>query len=302
MIAFGGNALLRRGEKLTMENQRENARRAASAVAELLANTEFRACITHGNGPQVGLLAAQDETMGLDVLDAETEGQIGYVLELELANILQGGNEVVTLLTQTVVDPADPAFQHPTKPIGKWYDNTEEDIVHALEREKGWKFFSSENKWRRIVASPKPMSIVEAHAVSILLDAGVLVICCGGGGIPVAFEKGTTVKRYGIEAVVDKDLASAVLAADIGADMLIMLTDQDTIYDPDLWPKEKVPLPSPISYTDVQNRKFEEGSMKPKVEAACDFVQKTGGKAAIGNMKNLVDIVDGKAGTMIVPS
>lgn len=300
VVAFGGNALLRRGQELTMETQIRNAHEAALAVREFLKTTKAKVCITHGNGPQVGLLAAQDDSIPLDILDAETEGQIGYILELELENVLEE-QEVVTLLTQTIVDANDPAFRKPTKYIGKWYDASESEEMMKLERTKGWRFARSGDKWRRVVASPKPKGIVEAHAVSILLNAGVIVICCGGGGIPVAYEKESKIRRYGLEAVVDKDLASAVVAIDVGAETLIMLTDAEAVYDPELWPGEKVPLPSPIKCESIMAKSFEEGSMKPKVEAACNFVRNTGGRAAIGSMTKLSEILKGNTGTIIVP-
>jgi carbamate kinase len=230
------------------------------------------------------------------VLDAETEGQIGYLLELELANALRDRLDVVTLLTQTVVDPEDPAFQRPTKPIGRWLTHKD---AEALRREKGWSVAQDGDRWRRVVPSPKPKAIVEARAVQILLNAGVVVICCGGGGIPVAVDVETGRKR-GIEAVVDKDLASAVLASHLGANMLVMLTDQEAIFDPDLWPETKKKMPSPLSCSEARKHRFAEGSMKPKVEAACLFVEQTGGKAAVGKIEDLHAIIKGDAGTLIV--
>ncbi|GAB4820466.1 hypothetical protein N2152v2_007512 [Parachlorella kessleri] len=277
VVAFGGNALLSRGEPLTMDAQWQNATKA-------------------GNGPQVGLLAVQDPATGLDVLDAESEGQIGYILETQLANTLPG-QEVVTLLTQTVVDPADPAFKHPTKPIGATYDKQE---AERLAREKGWAIAADGNKWRRVVASPDPQAILEARAIQLLLANKVVPICCGGGGIPVAVDKERH-RRYGVEAVVDKDLASAVLAIKIKADWLLMLTDCDCIFDPEQWPDRKVPLPSPISPQQLRTHTFAAGSMAPKVEAACRFVAATGGRAGVGRLEDAAAILQGSKGTVVAP-
>ncbi|KAL4551594.1 hypothetical protein Ndes2526B_g05868 [Nannochloris sp. 'desiccata'] len=253
VIAFGGNALLKRGEELSMENQQKNAATAAAAVAKLTSlNHGMQLCLTHGNGPQVGLLAQLDESGTLDMLDAETQGQIGYLLETELSNELQGSNiDVVAMLTQVIVDPKDPAFQHPTKPIGRWYPK---DEAQCLAAEKGWSIAQDGDKWRRVVASPEPKAIVESHAIEILLKAGVIVIAC----------------------------------------------DADAVYDPEQWPEKKVPLPSPISCADIEKRTFASGSMGPKMKAACWFVTESGGKAAVGNIEDVVDILKGKAGTVII--
>jgi len=213
-----------------------------------------------------------------------------------LENAFAGSADVATLLTQIVVDPNDSAFRHPTKPIGRWYE--EEEAVR-LGREKGWVVAQDGDRWRRVVASPSPKDIVETRAIRALLEAGIMVICCGGGGIPVAIDAKNH-RRYGIEAVIDKDAASALLAERLQADWLIMLTDIDCIYDPDTWPHEKKPLPSPITYKDVEGKKFASGSMAPKVAAACSFVKKrTGARAAIGSIADLTKIVSGERGTVI---
>jgi carbamate kinase len=306
VIAFGGNALQKRGEDLTPENQQKNATTAAAAVAKLISlNHGMQLCLTHGNGPQVGLLAQQDESAVLDVLDAETQGAIGYLLETSLANELSttphsSNIDVVAMLTQVVVDPKDPAFQNPTKPIGRWYSQKE---AEALATEKGWHIAQDGDKWRRVVASPEPIAIIETRPIEILLKAGVIVICTGGGGIPVAVvDEKESKRRFGVQAVVDKDAASALLAANLGAEWLIMLTDADAVYEPEEWQKGKnIPLPSPISCADVKTRKFAAGSMAPKMKAACWFVENTSsGKAAVGNIANIVDIIQGKAGTVII--
>lgn len=236
-----------------------------------------------------------DAESGLDVLDAESEGQIGYILESELANALlsQDGPEVATLLTQVLVDPADPAFAHPTKPIGRWYSRQE---AEKLAAEKGWMVAADGDKFRRVVASPAPTGIVELKAIRTLLAAGMIVICCGGGGIPVAQDGA---RRRGVEAVVDKDAASALLAAELGAAWLVMLTDAEAVFDPAQWPHTKVPLRS-LKASEIDPQSFPAGSMRPKLEAACAFVRRRkGGRAAVGNIADLPNILRGKAGTII---
>ena len=315
VIAFGGNALLRKGQALTMENQIQNAAHAAAAVAHFIAatNNEIKVCITHGNGPQVGLLAQMDTETGLDVLDAETEGQIGYLLELEMSSAFHGQKDVAAILTQIAVDPEDAAFQHPTKPIGRWYSKEQ---AEELKQKKGWSIAQIDDgsgggdQWRRVVASPEPKQIMESRAIEVLLKNNVIVIACGGGGIPIILsssekeEEGSSRKssgsRRGVQAVIDKDAASALLAADLGAQWLIMLTDAESVFDPEKWPQEKIPLPSPITCAEVERRTFAAGSMGPKMAAACSFVKRTGGRAAVGQMDDLVKIYKGEAGTVII--
>lgn len=297
MVAFGGNALLKRGEPLTTDVQRRNAQAAAAIVAQLVQKEGLKVCVTHGNGPQVGLLALQDPGTTLDVLDAETEGQLGYLLEMELANALGPEQQVVALLTQVEVDENDSAFQHPTKQIGPRYSRQE---AEALAKEKGWAVAPDGDAYRRVVASPAPREIMEAPAVELLLAAGMLPVCCGGGGIPVALDAARR-RRHGVEAVIDKDAASALLAARIGASWLVMLTDADAVYDPQRWPAERVPLRSPITAGELEVLQFEAGSMKPKVEAAISFVRASGGRAAIGHIADAADILLGRKGTLVVP-
>ncbi|EFN58399.1 hypothetical protein CHLNCDRAFT_140326 [Chlorella variabilis] len=260
VVAFGGNALLKRGEPLTMEVQQRNAKTAAAAVRQLV-DAGYSVCCTHGNGPQVGMLALQDPTARLEVLDAETEGQLGFLLELELANALQH-RQVAALLTQVVVDPGDEAFQHPRKQVGPRYSKQE---AEQMARDKGW-------------------------------AAGIITVCCGGGGIPVAVD-GRGMRR-GVEAVVDKDEASALLGIKLKADWLLMLTDAGAIYDPSGWPREQRPIPSPVKAGQLQ-MSFASGSMAPKVAAACRFVTATGGKAAVGSIGDALHILQGRAGTVI---
>ncbi|MEM2124686.1 MAG: carbamate kinase, partial [Methanolinea sp.] len=231
VIALGGNALLRRGQPMTAEVQRENASFAADRIAPLAA--EHEVVVTHGNGPQVGLLALQAacdsrlKPYPLDVLDAQTEGMIGYMVEQELANRLPPGRHCATLLTMVEVDPRDPAFRHPSKFVGPVYDGEE---IGRIARERGWKFEKDGDSWRRVVPSPDPLRIVEIVPIRLLIEAGVVVICAGGGGIPVVRGEGGVRTFTGVEAVIDKDLASALLAREVGADLLVMATDVDGVY------------------------------------------------------------------------
>lgn len=299
VIALGGNALLRRGEPLTAENQRANVRRAAAAIAEVVA-AGHRVVICHGNGPQVGLLALQaaayrpDEAYPLDVLGAETEGMIGYLIEQELENALPEGPRVATLLTQVEVDPRDPAFGNPTKPVGPVYDRAE---AEHLARARGWSIAPDGGKYRRVVPSPLPRHIPDLGIIRLLVDQNVIVICAGGGGIPVIRRDDGSL--IGVEAVIDKDRAGGLLAKEIGADALLMLTDVDAVYldwgTPDQRPIRRV---SPEA---LRQRSFAAGSMGPKVEAACDFVDATGGIAGIGALGQGLAILEGRAGTLVAP-
>jgi carbamate kinase len=296
VIGLGGNALLRRGEPMDAEHQRANVDIAAAAIAKLAGR--YRLVITHGNGPQVGLLALQAEAYHevaaypLDVLGAESEGMIGYLLEEAVRRHLPE-TETATLLTQTIVDRDDPAFTHPTKPIGPVYDV---DQASALARERHWTIAPDGETFRRVVASPIPQRVVETATIRVLLDADVLVICTGGGGIPVVEEQGIL---RGVEAVVDKDLASAVLAEELGADLLVLLTDVPAVVAG--WGSG---AETPIAKTSpeaLRCRTFATGSMQPKVEAACRFVERTGCRAAIGALTDAAEIADGDVGTQIRP-
>ena len=230
VIALGGNALLRRHETMTVATQRRNVRLAAGALAPIAVNHEL--VITHGNGPQVGLLALQsaigrpEHAYPLDILDAESEGMIGYLIEQELQNLLPADRRCATLLTQIEVDADDPAFRHPDKPIGPVYPEKE---ARKLAQDKGWSVAAEGEHFRRVVASPRPRKILELSVIQLLVEQGVIVICAGGGGIPVVrYPDGGLV---GIEGVIDKDHASALLAHELGADVLLMLTDVDAVYD-----------------------------------------------------------------------
>lgn len=297
VIALGGNALLRRGEPPTAANQRRNVRIAAGALAPIARRHDL--VITHGNGPQVGLLALQgtackpDETYPLDILDAETEGMIGYLIEQELGNLLPD-RRCATLLTQIEVDPNDPAFGHPDKPIGPVYSEIE---AQKLAQERGWNIARDGAHFRRVVPSPEPQRIFELSVIELLVSQGVIVICAGGGGIPtVRREDGSLI---GVEAVIDKDLASALLARELKTDALLMLTDVDAVYQG--WGTPDASAIRRITPQAIRELHFAPGSMGPKVRAACEFVEQTGGMAGIGLLKDALAILDGKAGTVIVP-
>lgn len=295
VIALGGNALLRRGEPPTAANQRRNVRIAAGALAPIARRHDL--VISHGNGPQVGLLALQgaackpDATYPLDILDAETEGMIGYLIEQELGNLLPD-RRYATLLTQIEVDPKDPAFGHPDKPIGPVYSEIE---AQRLAKERGWSMARDGAHFRRVVPSPCPQRIFELSVIELLVSQGVIVICVGGGGIPtVRRENGSLI---GVEAVIDKDLASALLARELKADALLLLTDTDAVYQG--WGTPGARAIRCITPQALRELDFAPGSMGPKVRAACEFVKQTGGMAGIGQLSDALAILDGKAGTVI---
>jgi len=296
VIALGGNALLRRGEPLTAFNQRENVKLAAEVLAPLALEHEL--VITHGNGPQVGLLALQgaayksEEAFPLDMLDAETEGMIGYLIEQELGNHLPHGRLCATLLTQVEVDPRDPAFNTPSKPIGPVYDQAE---AQRLVQQRGWTISRDGDFFRRVVPSPHPLRIMELSVIKMLVSRQVIVICGGGGGIPVICrDDGSLV---GVEAVIDKDLASSLLARELKADALLMLTDVDAVYKQ--WGQADAQAIRHVASSVICEYTFARGSMAPKVEAACEYVEQTNGFAGVGALKDAAAILDGEAGTLI---
>lgn len=297
VTALGGNALLRRDEALTAENQRRNVRIACEALAPVALDNQL--VITHGNGPQVGLLAlqqatAQDSAYPFDVLGAETEGMIGYMIEQELGNLLPFERPIATLLAMIEVDPEDPAFANPTKFIGPGYDQAEADRLAGAH---GWTFKKDGKKWRRVVASPTPKRIFELRAIKWLLEHDTIVISAGGGGIPTMYQPGADRKLMGAECVIDKDLASALLAKELHADLLVMLTDSDAVYvDWGTGAERPIRRASPEA---IRKLDFPAGSMGPKVEAAVRFVHATGRSAAIGALADLERIVAGEAGTII---
>lgn len=296
VVALGGNALLRRGEPLTAEAQRQNIRIAAEALAPIAGDHQL--IISHGNGPQVGLLALQgaaykpDEVFPLDVLGAQTEGMIGYMIEQELGNLLPADVPFATMLTMIEVDANDPAFQNPTKFIGPVYEKDEADQLAA---EKAWSIRQDGDHWRRVVPSPKPRRIFEIRPIKWLLEKNTIVICAGGGGIPTIYDDDR--QLHGIEAVIDKDLAGELLARELGADLYIMATDVDAVYVDWGTPEAKAIRHAPPDA--LQRFAFAAGSMGPKVEAACGFAERTGKAAAIGALKDLGRIVEGSAGTTV---
>ncbi|NHQ87279.1 carbamate kinase [Iodobacter sp. HSC-16F04] len=296
VIALGGNALLRRGEAMSADNQRENVIIAARQIACVAPNNEL--VIAHGNGPQVGLLALQNAAYSqvspypLDVLGAETEGMIGYMIEQELGNLLPVETPFATILTQVEVDAADPAFKNPTKPIGPVY--SKED-ANRLASEKGWSIAPDGDKFRRVVASPRPKRIFEIRPVKWLLEQGTIVICAGGGGIPTCYDKEG--KLHGIEAVIDKDLCSALLAEELSADLLVIATDVSATFIDYGKPTQKAIASAHPD--ELERLGFAAGSMGPKVQAACEFARNTGKVAVIGSLNDIEAIVQGTAGTRV---
>lgn len=300
VVALGGNALLKRGEPMTADRQRINIRAAARALAPLAHKHEL--VLSHGNGPQVGLLALQAaaytkvEPYPLDVLDAQTEGMIGYMIEQELRNLLPPAVPFATILTMVEVDPADPAFTHPSKFVGPQYTRTDAD---RIEEEKGWVFHKDGDLFRRVVPSPRPRRIFEIRPICWLLEQGAIVICTGGGGIPVMYQPENGRRLAGVEAVIDKDFASGLLAQAIDADLFVMATDVNGVYLD--WGKPSARLIRTITPGQLKRHMFPPGSMGPKVEAACAFVEKTGKRACIGALAEIEAIIDGNAGTMVRP-
>ena len=299
VVALGGNALLRRGQPMTAENQRENVRVAAEQLAPVAREHEL--VISHGNGPQVGLLALQAaayeevEAYPLDVLGAQTEGMIGYLIEQELGNLLPFEKPFASILTMIEVDPDDPAFGDPTKFIGPVYTREE---AERLAAEKGWVVKPDGPHYRRVVASPEPVRIFEIQPIRWLLERGAVVICTGGGGIPTMYQPGTRT-LVGAEVVIDKDRASALLARELEADLFVMATDVAAVYRDFGTPQQAAIERATAS--ELASGSFAAGSMDPKVEAAVDFVQRTGKRAAIGTLADLEALVAGTRGTNVVP-
>ncbi|MDO4917403.1 MAG: carbamate kinase [Rothia sp. (in: high G+C Gram-positive bacteria)] len=297
LVALGGNALLKRGEPLTATNQRANINIAAERIARIAADNKV--VVAHGNGPQVGLLALQSaaytdvEAYPLDVLGAESEAMIGYMLEQELGNVLPQEQHVVTILTMTEVDPADPAFENPTKFIGPVYD---QETAEALAEQKGWTVKADGPYFRRVVPSPLPKRIIEQDAINHLVDKDVMVVCAGGGGIPTYLDEHQ--KLHGVEAVIDKDLCSALLAQNLDADLLVIATDVEGVYAD--WGTPNQQMLSEITVEQAQQMHLAEGSMGPKVQAACNFAQATGKRAVIGALADIEELVKGNAGTSVV--
>ncbi len=298
VIALGGNALLRRGEPTTTTFQRKNVRIAAQAIAPVA--RDHQVVSTHGNGPQVGLLALQaaayDDRASypLDVLGAGTEGMIGYMIEQELGNLLPVERPLATILTMVEIDRDDPALKNPTKPIGPVYDESE---ARRITAEHDWVVAPDGDGWRRVVPSPLPRRVFEIRPIRWLLERNVVVICSGGGGIPTMYDERR--KLRGVEAVIDKDRASALLAEEVDAECLLLATDVDAVYLDWGTPEEK-PIRN-ITPDRLARYSFPSGSMGPKVEAACTFVERTGRKAVIGALQEIEEMLAGRVGTLIEP-
>ncbi|HYH28588.1 MAG TPA: carbamate kinase [Actinomycetota bacterium] len=304
VIALGGNALLRRGEDDTAEALRVNARLAAEKIADIAA-AGWEVVVTHGNGPQVGRILLQNEAareqvqpMPLDVCGAESQGQIGYLLQVSIGDVFyERGMErpVATVLTLTRVPVDDPAFEEPTKPIGPFYDHVE---AAGLAAERGWAMAQEDGGWRRVVPSPRPYSIVEASVIQQLAGTGTIVICAGGGGVPV-IEKGP--RLVGVEAVVDKDRAASILAKDVQAEVLLILTDVPGVYERRGEPDEALLASLTLAEADALSRSdsLPPGSMRPKVEAAVSFLRAGGSWAAIGELDQATAVLAREAGTRI---
>lgn len=298
VVALGGNALLKRGEPMTAEVQRDNVKVAAQALAPIA--SEHQLVLSHGNGPQVGLLALQGaaykevDTYPLDVLGAQTEGMIGYMIEQELGNLLPFEVPFATILTMVEVDPNDPAFQNPTKFVGPVYEEAE---AKRLAAEKDWIVKPDGKYWRRVVPSPLPKRIFEIRPIKWLLEKNTVVICAGGGGIPTMYDPGKQRTLTGIEAVIDKDRASELLARELDADLYIMATDVEGVFLD--WGTPDARLIRQATPDEMDAYEFAAGSMGPKVEAACSFVRSTGNRAAIGALADIEAIVAGEAGTMV---
>lgn len=296
MAALGGNALLERGETPIAEIQEKHVLTAVEALAPIARDHDL--VITHGNGPQVGLLALESASdpdlphpYPFDVLGAQTQGMIGYFLLQALENALPG-QVVASLICQTLVSSDDPAFQHPTKFVGPIY--TEAD-GHRLARLRGWQVRRDGNSWRRVVASPEPVELVEMSTIRMLLGDGTVIICAGGGGIPVCRTADGLLR--GVEAVVDKDLTAALLARELSADVLLFLTDVPEV-ESNFGTSSAQAIKS-ISPAALRELPFPAGSMGPKVEAACRFVEATGHRAVIGRLEDAVEMLQGSRGTNV---
>ena len=299
VVALGGNALLKRGEKPDADIQEHHVRRAARALAPLV--TQHSVVITHGNGPQVGVLALESEADAalsrpytFDSLVAETQGLIGNWLLAAIEHVAPG-HEAVCLLTRTLVDATDPGFTVPTKYVGRVYTASEASEVGRLH---GWSMRQDGPNWRRVVASPEPSAIVELEEIRALLETGRTVICAGGGGVPVVREENGDL--CGVDAVVDKDLTTSLLAVQLQADALLLLTDVANVQRDYGTPGARaIEKTTPDGLRGID---FAAGSMGPKVEGACRFVEATGGMAAIGQLADAVRLLNGETGTIVYPN
>jgi carbamate kinase len=308
VVALGGNALVREGEKGTIEEQFANTRKSITGIVQCI-KKGFDVVITHGNGPQVGNMLLRTELsrdkvpeLPLEICVADTEGAIGYMIQQTMVNRLQReqiNKCVVTILTQVIVDKDDNAFRNPTKPIGPFYTAEE---AGKIINEKGWEMVEDSHRgYRRVVASPRPLKVVETESVKRLLESGEVVIAAGGGGIPVIVKEDGSLE--GVDAVVDKDLASSVLALDIKADYLIMLTGVENVCldygEPDQKPLETITIEETERY--MADGHFPPGSMGPKIQAAVNFLKGGGESVFITAIDKVCEAIAGKTGTRIVP-
>ncbi len=297
VVALGGNALLRRGEPMTVGNQRKSIAAACTALAPVA--MEHQLVISHGNGPQVGLLALQaaaydeESASPFDVLGAQTEGMIGYLIEQELGNLLPFEKPLATMLTMCEVDPQDAAFADPAKFVGPVYSESD---AHDLAQRHGWTVKPDGKHWRRVVPSPLPVRVFELRPIRWLVEQGCVVICAGGGGIPTMYKPGTNT-LVGVQAVIDKDRASAVLARELEADVLVIATDVDGLYFDWGTPDERAVARAHPDH--LSRLEFAEGSMGPKVSAAVEFARLTGREAVIGALADLGTLLDGEGGTRV---
>ncbi len=299
VAALGGNALLKRGERPDNDVQERNVATAVTALAPVAAAHEL--VVTHGNGPQVGVLALQSASdphlttpYPFDVLGAQTQGMIGYWLLQAMQNALPD-RQVAAVINQTLVAANDPAFGNPTKFVGEVYD---EQAARALAAARGWTVKPDGTSWRRVVGSPRPQRVVETRLIRLLLESGAIVVCAGGGGVPVI--RNEAGRLEGVEAVVDKDLTAAVLAEALDADLLLVLTDVPEVVSGFGTP-DAAPIRRATPYT-LAREEFPAGSMGPKVDAVCRFVELTGGTAAIGRLEDAQAILAGDAGTIVTPT
>jgi carbamate kinase len=306
VVAIGGNSLIRAGEKGTIAEQMGNVRRTSEGIVCLIRDG-YHLVLTHGNGPQVGAALlrserAADETyrLPLDVCGAATQGEIGYLLQQVLSEQLSRAGlrrPVVTMLSQVVVASDDPAMSHPTKPVGPFYSQRDAE----MRRDRfGWAIVEDAARgWRRVVPSPAPLEVLEEPAIRVLVDSGALVIACGGGGIPVVRANGY---YRGVDAVIDKDAASALLAIRLGVDLLVVSTDTDRVYLDYRTPRQR-PLQQ-VTVSDLKgyarDGQFPPGSMGPKVAAVVRFLESGGQRAVITSPEHLYEAVQGRAGTQIV--
>jgi carbamate kinase len=290
---------LRRGEKPGAQIQRHHVEEAVAQFAPSLG--DHRIIITHGNGPQVGLLAVEsandpllDQPFPFDVLGAQTQGMIGYWIAQAMQNVVPA-RDVVALITRTEVNPSDPAFDRPTKFIGRVYSEQE---AASIEASNGWVIHRDGTGWRRVIASPEPQKILETSTISTLVERGTIVICAGGGGIPIG--KDDAGKWRGEEAVIDKDLATSLLARRVHGDVLVFLTDVDYVFVD--FGTTGARAIEDTSVEELRLLSFDEGSMGPKVEAACRFVEETGRRAAIGSIRDFGGLLEGTSGTQVTAS